>query len=154
MKNRKFWWALIVFLVAWSVWEMNPPTNRPLVKVFTDEAQNKDARFDNIVKTAEAAIAKDNNPQQNEFKLLREAVGTNDLQPYFPYFNVKADKDPNYAIINRVQRKAAGKIKLGLDLQGGTQFLVSLDTNHLTHLDTNQANAVVQTEERTRLVSQ
>jgi SecD/SecF fusion protein len=153
MKNRKFWWALIVFLVAWSVWEMYPPTNQPLLKVFKDEAHHTDAKFDKIVADAQAAIAKDKNAKQDEFKLLREAVGTNDLQPYFPYYNVKAQKDPNYAILNRVQRQAAGKIKLGLDLQGGTQFLVSLDTNRLTHADTN-TTAVAKDEERTRLISQ
>ncbi len=153
MKNRKFWWALIVFLVAWSVWEIYPPTNQPLVKIFQEEAQHPDAKFNKIVDDAKAAIAKDNNPQQHEFTMLREAVGTNDLQAYFPYYNVKADKDPNYAILNRLQRKAAGKIKLGLDLQGGTQFLVSLDTNRLTHADTN-TTVLVKEEERTRLISQ
>ena len=153
MKNRKFWWALIVFLVAWSVWEIYPPTNQPLVKIFKQEAQNPDAKFNKIVDEANATLAKDNNPQQHEFAILREAAGTNDLQAYFPYFNVKGEKDPNYAILNRLQRKAAGKIKLGLDLQGGTQFLVSLDTNRLTHADTN-TTAIAKTEERSRLISQ
>ena len=153
MKNRKFWWALIVFLVAWSVWEIYPPTNQPLVKIFQEEAQHPDAKFNKIVDEAKAAIAKDNSPQQNEFTLLRAAVGTNDLQAYFPYYSVKAEKDPNYTILNRLQRKAAGKIKLGLDLQGGTQFQVSLDTNRLTHADTN-ATVGFKEEERTRLISQ
>jgi SecD/SecF fusion protein len=35
------------------------------------------------------------------------------------------------AILHRVQRRAAGQIKLGLDLQGGTSFLVEMDTNQL-----------------------
>jgi SecD/SecF fusion protein len=153
MKKRKFWWALIVFLVAWSVWEIYPPTNQPLLKVLKQEAQHTDAKFDKIVSDAQASIDKDNNPKQHEFALVRQAVGTNDLQQYFPYFNVKGEKDPNYAILNRVQRMAAGKIKLGLDLQGGTQFLVSLDTNRLTHADTN-TTITVKEEERTRLISQ
>lgn len=132
---------------------MNPPTNQSLVKVFQEEAQHTDPKFTKIVDDAKAAIAKDNNAKQNEFRLLREAVGTNDLQAYFPYYNVKAEKDPNYVILNRLQRKAAGKIKLGLDLQGGTQFLVSLDTNRLVHADTN-TTVIAKDEERTRLISQ
>ncbi len=32
-----------------------------------------------------------------------------------------------------MQRDAAGKIKLGLDLQGGTSFLVEMDTNALAN---------------------
>src|SRR5439155_10037571 len=33
--------------------------------------------------------------------------------------------------LNRLQREAAGKIKLGIDLQGGTSFLVRMSTNEL-----------------------
>ncbi len=53
-----------------------------------------------------------------------------------------------------MQRKAAGKIKLGLDLQGGTEFLVSLDTNHLVDVDTNGNKIALRQDERQRLVSQ
>jgi hypothetical protein len=67
------------------------------------------------------------------------AIGTNDIRPYFPYFDVHQEEHPTYAILNLLQRKAAGKIKLGLDLQGGTEFLVSLDTNHIKAVDTNAA---------------
>ena len=36
-------------------------------------------------------------------------------------------------MLNRVQREAAGRIRLGLDLQGGTSFQVSMDTSGLTN---------------------
>ena len=39
---------------------------------------------------------------------------------------------PDRVFLNRLQREAAGKIRLGLDLQGGTSFLVSMETNNLT----------------------
>ena len=56
---------------------------------------------------------------------LRAAIGTNDFaEQYFPFINAKDQVDPNTYILNRLQRDAAGKIKLGLDLQGGTSFLV------------------------------
>ena len=42
-----------------------------------------------------------------------------------------------------MQRDAAGKIKLGLDLQGGTSFLVEMDTNK-----------IAQAEQRSRALSQ
>jgi SecD/SecF fusion protein len=157
MKNRKFWWALIVFLVAWSVWEFNPPTNQPLLPIFKEEAQHTDATFNKIVDDA-AALNKQDPSAQHEFNHIREAIGTNDIQAYFPYYNVKAEKNPTYAILNRIQRKAAGKIHLGLDLQGGMQFQVSLDTNRMSQIQattgTNQPSAIVQEQERTRLISQ
>ena len=39
--------------------------------------------------------------------------------------------------MNHLQRDAAGKIKLGIDLQGGTSFLVEMDTNVLFSSNTN-----------------
>ncbi len=133
---------------------MYPPTNQPLIPVFKQEAQHTDAKFDKIVSEAQALNAKDPTPQ-HEFTHLLEAIGTNDIQNYFPYYNAKAEKDPTYAILNRIQRKASGKIKLGLDLQGGMQFLVGLQTNRVVEAETNGANAaVVRDVERQRLVSQ
>ena len=51
---------------------------------------------------------------------------------------------PNTFILNQLQRDASGKIKLGLDLQGGTSFLVEMDTNSLADVETitNSAGAV------------
>ena len=70
---------------------------------------------------------------------LAEAVGTNDITRYFPFFGAKNELHPTTYILNRLQREAAGRIRLGLDLQGGTSFLVSMDTNRLTQAsDTNQ----------------
>src|SRR6185369_5751586 len=48
-------------------------------------------------------------------------------------------------ILNQIQRDASGKIKLGLDLQGGTAFLVEMNTNALVKAqdpsDTNHVGA-------------
>ena len=69
--------------------------------------------------------------------------------------DMRNEERPTYAILNVLQREASGKIKLGLDLQGGTQFLVSLDTNHLVTVDTNgNATGAMPDAERQRLVSQ
>ncbi len=153
MKKPKFWWALIVFLVAWSLWEIYPPTSQDLVTEFSDQADpaKKDANFTRIFQTAQSLEKADPDPHR-QFSDLLTAIGTNDIRPYFPYFDVRNEEHPTYAILNLLQRKAAGKIKLGLDLQGGTEFLVSLDTNHIEVTDTNTAKASPQ--ERMRVVSQ
>jgi SecD/SecF fusion protein len=155
MKNPKFWWSFIAFLVAWSIWEIYPPTNRDLVQFFKTEAdQTKvNTNFDRIVSQAEA-LEKVNPEPQRQFGDLMTAIGTNDIQTYFPYIDVHGEEHPTYAILNALQKKAAGKIKLGLDLQGGTEFLVSLDTNHMVNLDTNGNTSAMRADERQRLVSQ
>jgi SecD/SecF fusion protein len=153
MKKPKFWWALIVFLVAWSLWEIYPPTSENLIAEFSNQADAaaQDATFKKIVANAEALEKADPDPHL-QFNDLLTAIGTNDIRRYFPYFDVHQEERPTYAILNLLQRKAAGKIKLGLDLQGGTEFLVSLDTNHIQAVNTNAAQAT--SSERLRLVSQ
>jgi len=152
-RSPKFFCALIAFLVLGSLWEMYPLTNRSLIKEFQDKADltAQDAVFRDIVKQAEALQAAKPDPTR-EFADLQSAIGTNDIQKYFPYNNVKGQDNPNYALLNILQRKAAGKIKLGLDLQGGTEILVSLDTNHVS-TDTNLVG-VNASEERKRMISQ
>jgi SecD/SecF fusion protein len=153
MKKPKFWWAFIVFLVAWSLYEIYPPTSQNLITEFSDQAEpaKADATFKKIVEDAQARQKADPDPHR-QFGDLLAAIGTNDIRPYFPDLDVRQAENPNYAILNLLQRRAAGKIKLGLDLQGGTEFLVSLDTNHIQAVDTNAAKA--STGERLRLVSQ
>ncbi len=137
--NQKHLWQLllIVFIVVWSIFELTPPTGRDLVQEFQTKARSKDATYSNIVERAQQL--------QKEFPgraygNLKEAVGTNDIARYFPHINSKNEKNPSAFVLNRLQREAAGKIKLGLDLQGGTSFLVGLDT---TKLSTNADRTVV-----------
>jgi SecD/SecF fusion protein len=133
--NRSLLWRflLIVFIVAGCLTFAWPPKNRPLVEVFQEKLQRRDANIDAVLKNFHELQAA--NPQ-NEFKNLKEAVGTNDLTKYFD-FDLKAQKnrdalkDPNTAVLNWLQRAAAGKIRLGLDLQGGSSFLVEMQTGKL-----------------------
>jgi SecD/SecF fusion protein len=153
-RHPKFFWGLIAFLVIGSLWEMYPLTNQSLIREFQNKADysaNK-ATFDEIVKKATDLQTAKPDPTR-EFTDLQTAIGTNDIQQFFPYYNVKGQENPTYTLLNILQRKAAGKIHLGLDLQGGTEFRVSLDTNHISATDTNH-NTVNAADERKRLVSQ
>ncbi len=138
--NQKHLWQLliIVFVVAWSAVELTPPTGRDILADFEAKARNKDAAFSNIVARAHQ-LQKD--LPGRTFGNLKEAVGTNDIVPYFSHrISVKGEKNPSAAVLNRLQKEAAGKIKLGLDLQGGTSFLVGLETSKLS---TNSEKKVV-----------
>ena len=50
MKNPKFWWAFIAFLVIWSLFEIYPPSNQSLIQEFKKDADltKEDAAFNNI----------------------------------------------------------------------------------------------------------
>src|SRR5438105_13980854 len=129
--NRNHLWKLliIVFVVAWSAFEIYPPTGRNVIEVFNEEAARKDANLSNIV--ARAQQLQKENTNLTAFAALKQAADTNEIARYFP-FDVKGEKDPTSAVLYRIQQDAAGKIKLGLDLQGGTSFLMEMNTNKLS----------------------
>ncbi len=129
MNRNSFWrWAVVALLVAWALYELYPPTGRDLIEVFKTSAARTDENFSGIVARAEAL--RQDNPD-NAFGNLMEAIGTNDIRPFFPQFEISTETKPTTAILNRLQRQAAGQIKLGLDLQGGTSFLMEMQTNRL-----------------------
>jgi SecD/SecF fusion protein len=142
MKRNLLWkFLFLCFLVGWSWFEIYPPTGRDLLAEFVSRADSaaKDATFESIVQAARHLETQ--RPGQ-AYGNLRLAIGTNDIRKYFPGFDPKGDPEPTRAILNRLQRDAAGKIRLGLDLQGGQSFLVSLDTNKLdTAADKSQVLA-------------
>ncbi|MCU0770527.1 MAG: protein translocase subunit SecD [Verrucomicrobia bacterium] len=137
MNRNSFWrWALVALLVAWALYELYPPAGRDLIEVFKRSAVRTDDTFSGIVTRAESL--RQSNPD-NAFGNLVEAIGTNDIRPYFPQFATSAELRPTAAILNRLQRQAAGQIKLGLDLQGGTSFLMEMDTNRLANAEELQS---------------
>ena len=143
MKQKHLWYFLfVVFVVVWSIFELTPPTGRDLLQDFQAKARSKDEAFSNIVARAQQ-LQKD--LPGRAYGNLKDAVGTNDITKYFPHINPKGQKNPSAYVLNRLQREAAGRIKLGLDLQGGTSFLVGMDTSKLstnTDRGTALANAV------------
>ena len=143
MKQNNLWkFLFVLFIVCWSFFEMYPPTSRDLVKEFAARAVNQDTTFSNILAQMDALQKTGAN---SEFANLRAAISTNDIEGYFPFINATNELDPTTFILNRIQRDASGKIKLGLDLQGGTAFLVEMDTSALTNAanggDTNRINS-------------
>jgi SecD/SecF fusion protein len=146
MKQNNPWiFFFVVLIVCWSFFEMYPPTSRDLVQEFSTRAVNRDANFTNILERLQPLMQARTN---NEFANLQEAIGTNGLKSYFPFFDASSQVHPNLFILNQLQRDASGKIKLGLDLQGGTSFLVEMDTNHLFYVDTvtNATTGIVETK--------
>jgi SecD/SecF fusion protein len=127
--SRNTWkFLLTMFVIAWALYEIYPPTPRDLIKTFEESVEFSDPNFAGIVQQARELEKAHSN---QAFPNLLAATGTNDLTRYFPSLSEEEDTDKNRAILNRIQQKAAGQIKLGLDLQGGTAFLVSLDAERM-----------------------
>lgn len=131
MRNNKFKWLAVVFITAWAIYSFYPPAGRNQIDVFQEMAVSKDTNFTAIVEVARKNTG-------NDYQKLQAAIGTNDISKYFPGIKAATHEDYVREVLNRVQRNAAGKVKLGLDLQGGTSFLVGVDTTKA--LGTNQVN--------------
>jgi SecD/SecF fusion protein len=135
-QNNLGWFIFVLCVVFWALYEIYPPTSRSLVQEFSRRAVNRDAAFTNIL--ADAASLQRDGVNRSEFATLEAATGTNALLKYFPFYTGAANTvRPNLYILNHLQKDASGKIKLGIDLQGGTSFLVEMDTNVLFSTSTN-----------------
>lgn len=149
MNQNKFWkWLVVLFVLAWSLYEMYPPQSRNLVAQFVESAANRDTNFTAIVERARQL--EQERPNRSYHNLV-DAIGTNNIRQYFPGFRVaENDPQPNRTILNRLQREAAGEIKLGLDLQGGTAFTLRLQEPAPVPGDTNAPDDI----DRTAMVEQ
>jgi len=139
MNRNNLWrFIIVVLVVAWALFEIYPPTNRDLIQVFRENARGTDETLSKIIAHAQD-LSKDR--PDKEYSSLLEAIGTNDIVNYFPQFTKKINlANPTVSILNAVQREALGSIHLGIDLQGGTSFLVEMDTNHLVNIETTTNN--------------
>ncbi|HAV60977.1 MAG TPA: protein translocase subunit SecDF [Verrucomicrobiales bacterium] len=125
MKRNNTWrWLFVIFIVLWSVYELTPIKDRPLIEQFEKMAVNKDDRFAEIVSAARAGVATGTG---SAYSHLLDAAGDTILTNYFPNYQPEPDSNQNAYVLNRIQRKAAGKVRLGIDLKGGTSFRLAMD---------------------------
>jgi SecD/SecF fusion protein len=134
-RNNLSRFIIVILVVVWSVVEFWPPYGQDLTARFSNRARNRDATFTSIV--TQATQLQKERPLR-AYDNLADAIGTNDITRYFPFFAAKEQVDPKGYILGRLQREAAGKVRLGIDLQGGTSFLVEMGTNTLSAEVTNQ----------------
>jgi SecD/SecF fusion protein len=145
--NRNNYWrlAIVILVVVWSFVEMYPPVGGDLGEHFKEKAVDKykDAAYTNILEQYQKLqkVQPEQAPRR-AFADLLTAIGTNDITRYFPqseYAVTNNEDNPSREVLNRLQKEIAGKIRLGLDLQGGTSFLVEMDTNRFAADKTNGA---------------
>lgn len=136
--NRSLLWKSLAILVVLllSISAQLPSTDRDLIEQFNETAiVGRDANLDAIVKKGRELQAA--NPAQ-PYENLVAAIGTNNFLRYFPtnYVDFQTSRNPQKTALARLQREASGKVRLGLDLKGGIQFVMRMD---MTRLQTNNA---------------
>src|SRR5260370_34894915 len=129
MNRNNFWrFVIVVLVLLWAVISFYPPTGRDLIQTFRERAVKTDTNFHAIV---QRAVELQQKIPEKPYENLKEAIGTNEITRYFPFYEITNDVQPTITILNRLQRDSAGKIRLGMDLQGCTSFVGSRQTNRL-----------------------
>lgn len=127
--NKSLFWrsVLVLVVVAWAAYTLYPLRSVNLITYFDSEARNKDEQYQQFI----ARVIEATNTTANAYVALRDTAREMniDLRTYFPDERFQREKveDHNRFILTLLQREAQGKIKLGLDLKGGTRFVVEMD---------------------------
>ncbi len=141
-RNNIARFLFLLLILAWAGTEMTPlwdPEPGKLIEEFS-KAENKDAEFEKVVAEAKANYDEDDS---NEFGALYTAVEASGLAltNYFPNMKFRGQVPDNRLVLQRIQKRVAGQIQLGLDLKGGSSFLVAMDTNKLDNASASGALA-------------
>ena len=125
MTKSLIWRFLILFIIlsAWA-YSLFPLTDQPFIETVEKLASNKDKQFERLMsQTKTHPLIKSNPPEA----LLATA---NKLQIKLNnYFSLKKKKNAkNKELIHYLVFKSKGKIRLGIDLSGGTEFIISFDS--------------------------
>jgi SecD/SecF fusion protein len=124
--------------------------SKDAIAVFSETATDKDLAFEAIVTEAKRLVSAE---KSDPLKALEDAAvkvnadrrgtdvedadqlihGPMNMSKYFPRF--AKEKKPNEMTANYVRLKARGKLRLGLDLKGGTEILVAYPLEDLDDLE-------------------
>ena len=141
-RNNLARFLFLLLIMAWAGTEMTPLFDTPgkLIEEF-NSSKEKDEAFDKLYATAKASHEEDNS---NEFGDLYDAVEASGLAltNYFPNMKFGEQAPDNRLVLQALQKRVAGQIRLGLDLKGGSSFLVAMDTNKVDDASGALAQAV------------
>ena len=133
---------LVLVLALWTLSEWYPPQGTDMIDAFD---QGATGQKEQIVAQLRDAASKVNEGDELSLDKWMNAIGDADLRELFPAKtnNLQAElnldtsaweapseanrSNINRAILSRIQKDSQGKVKLGLDLRGGTQFVVQVE---------------------------
>ena len=115
--------------------------NNRLLERFQSESANSTNRVavTSIYETAKESFDAQPELEKNEYGALMSAVDESGeaLSDHFNYkfSGKKTTEEMNTLIMQKLQRDSSGQIQFGLDLQGGSSFLVQMKTNNINQAD-------------------
>ena len=125
---------IIVIITVWAA-SIFPYRDQPFLEVMRDSAQPSliDNRFETLLKDAAAEIEASRDEDGNTSLPARDVVKRLaskteppiDLADYIQIYEQQGAS--NKTILQFVSRKASGKLKKGIDLAGGTEFVIGFD---------------------------
>ncbi|MDR2980916.1 MAG: protein translocase subunit SecD [Puniceicoccales bacterium] len=174
MSSKIFWklFASALFL-AYAIYQLIPLQTTPFDQYIQDRATARQAEFKEILAQAEKRVAAYNDPavpedkkSQTMYNALRDIgmgkgeSGRNvDLSQFFTDMHLVKEQNierKNGFVLQELLQQSQGKLKLGLDLQGGVSFTLRIDPKNfeakeegLSEQEKKDARAVAKdTEER------
>lgn len=156
--NNGIIWKLVLtaFVLAWAFVSMMPLQDTPFEDFVKTRATANQEEFAKLVETAELKVDTMNHKSSPDlyptlYIALREHSNKNDIDlfKYFPDIDVsdiKVLNKRNDILMKELYRLSKGKIKQGLDLQGGVSFTLEIDDSNLdsdTHARQGQLEDVL-----------
>ncbi len=147
-RNNLNRFLFLVLVLAWAAYEMTPLQNKDdrLLDRFVSQAhETNKVVITDIRKTAKTNFDAQAPSEKNEYGALMSSVKESGvaLSDHYNYkfSGKKTKKELNDLIMQKLQRESSGQIQFGLDLQGGSSFLVQMETNSLNQADQQGALA-------------
>ena len=142
MKRSNFKrFLLLAVILWWAIWEMTPLQDKQgrLLEQFISESNDPNSQVISDIYSAAKSNLVAQTDSKNEYGALLSAVEKSGV-PLKEHFNYKfsgkkSDKEFNDSVLQRLQRDSSGQIQYGLDLQGGSSFLVAMQMNNTNNID-------------------
>ena len=142
MKRSNFKrFLLLALILSWAIWEMTPLQDKQgrLLEQFISESNDPNSQVISDIYSAAKSNLVAQTDSKNEYGALLSAVEKSGV-PLKEHFNYKfsgkkSDKEFNDLVLQRLQRDSSGQIQYGLDLQGGSSFLVAMQMNNTNNID-------------------
>jgi SecD/SecF fusion protein len=128
-------WAIIIVIIAVWAASIFPYRDQPFLEVMRDTAQPSliDNRFETLLKDAAAEIEASRDESGNTSlpardvvkRLASKAEPPIILSDYIQIYEQQGAS--NKTVLQFISRKASGKLKKGIDLAGGTEFVIGFE---------------------------
>lgn len=132
MKKRIIWKLVVsAMLIAWSVMSLIPVNDINFAEYLETEVSANYSEFQVLLDEARTMISDDKEVNSVYVALSKQVTDQKlDLRKFFPHINLRDIKNierSNEILLKHLLAKSRGKIKKGLDLQGGVSFTLQVD---------------------------